>query len=245
MYRRRLKLLLNVKLKQTLQSRFELYIPKRYRWEFFTMKKSIYKILFVIAIIIFLIIVVPLVLFTSSPNVDSKMSVDNETPVKEQQVAGLLIEFENGTTEPEVKDILENCNMTRNWIIEYNADNMGNMYYVKVDEDKRNKLRNEENWNEPVSPEIPGPRFPEIKKGNYYYIIVSKEGFEDESFLNIMEKYNLQVKKSVRCYILFGDGSMDWNESKNWIPRKDAIRIKSELEMNERVLIVSPDYIEG
>lgn len=72
------------------------------------MNKSIYKILFVIAIIIFLIILVPLVLFTSSPNVDSKMSVDNETPVKEQQIAGLFIKFENGTSEQEVKTILEN-----------------------------------------------------------------------------------------------------------------------------------------
>lgn len=174
-----------------------------------------------------------------------KVPINAQNPVQESRVGDLLIEFENGTTEPEVKEILENYNMTKNWIIEYNVENMGNMYYVKVDEDKRNELRKEENWNEYVFPEISEPRFPEIKKGNYYYIIISEEDFEDESFLKIMEKYNLQVKKSVRCYILFGDGSMNWNEPKNWIPGKDAIRIKSELEMNERVLIVSPDYLEG
>ena len=57
------------------------------------MKKSIYKILFIAAIIVFLIIVVPLVLFTPT-HVESNMSVNEKTPVKEQQVAGLFIEFE-------------------------------------------------------------------------------------------------------------------------------------------------------
>ena len=75
------------------------------------MKKSIYKVLFIAAIIVFLIIVVPLVLFTPT-HVESSMSVDTETPVQEQQVAGLFIEFENGTTEQEVKTILENSNLT-------------------------------------------------------------------------------------------------------------------------------------
>lgn len=31
----------------------------------------------------------------------------------------------------------------------------------------------------------------------------------------------------------------------NWIPEKDAIKIKNELEMNETVLNVFLDYIEG
>lgn len=64
-------------------------------------------------------------------------------------------------------------------------------------------------------------------------------------FFKIMEKHNLQMKKSVVCYILFGDGSQNWNEPKNWIPERDAVRIKNELEMNEKVMIVSPDYLEG
>jgi hypothetical protein len=213
------------------------------------MKKSIYKILFIAAFIVLLILVIPLVLFTPT-HVESKMSVDMEMPVQELKAGGLFIEFEEGTGEPEVKAILESCNMTRNWIIEYNVDYMGDIYYVKVDEDKKDELSKEKNWNDPVYPEIPEPRFPEIKKGDYSYIIVSEEDFENESFekdsfLKVMEKYNLQVRKSVVCYILFGDGSQNWNEPENWIPGTDAIRIKNELEMNEKIMIVSPDYLEG
>ncbi|WP_269849254.1 UPF0228 family protein [Methanosarcina horonobensis] len=53
------------------------------------------------------------------------------------------------------------------------------------------------------------------------------------------------MKKSIVCYILFGDGSQNWSEPKNLIPEMDAIRIKNELEMCEKVMIVSPDYLEG
>lgn len=208
------------------------------------MNKSIYKILFIAVFIVFLILFIPLVLFTPT-HVDSKMSVDTEKPVDEVRAGGLFIEFEDGTTKPEVKAILENCNMTRNCILEYNVDYMGNIYYVKVEEDKRDDLRNEKNWNDPLYPEIPEPRFPEIEKENYSYLIVSEEGLKDETFLKVTEKYNLQVKKSVVCYVLFGDGSQNWNEPENWVPEKDATRIKNELEMNENILIVSPDYIEG
>lgn len=60
-----------------------------------------------------------------------------------------------------------------------------------------------------------------------------------------MKKHNLQVRKSIVCYILFGDGSQNWSEPENLVPEVDAIRIKNELEMNEEVMIVSPDYLEG
>ncbi|WP_229390679.1 UPF0228 family protein [Methanosarcina sp. DH2] len=57
---------------------------------------------------------------------------------------------------------------------------MGNIYYVKVDENKRDELSKEENWNEP----------------------------------------------------------------NNWIPERDVVRMKNDIEMNEKVLIISPDYID-
>ena len=73
------------------------------------MMKSIYKILFTIFLIMFLIFVVFLVLFTPT-HVESEMSVvDTETPVQELQVSCLLMKFEEGTTEPEVKNILGNA----------------------------------------------------------------------------------------------------------------------------------------
>ena len=54
-----------------------------------------------------------------------------------------------------------------------------------------------------------------------------------------MKRNNLQVKMSVMCYISFGD------EPKNWIPESDAVRIRNELETNETVLNIFPDYLEG
>lgn len=45
-----------------------------------------------------------------------------KTPDQEIQISGLFIEFENGTTEPEVRSILENYNLTANYSIDYNSD---------------------------------------------------------------------------------------------------------------------------
>ncbi len=224
--------------KRTFQSQFEPNIARRQRnvsFEMVGMSKINKEI---IIFIFFLTLVAVWGLFMKSP-------VNVQTSAQEPRVGGLFIEFEEGVSELEVKAILENCSLNRNYIIEYDVDYMGNRYYVKIDKDKRDELSKEENWNDPIFPEIPEPVFPEIKKGNYYYIIVSEEDFENESFLKVMEKNNLQVKKSIVCYILFGDGSQNWSDPKNWIPGRDAIRIKSELEMNEMVLKVSPDDIEG
>ena len=70
-----------------------------------------------------------------------KNNTDNQ--VKESKVVGLIIEFENGTTESEVKTILENYNMTVNYSIDYNSQMLGNMYYTKVEENKMMNLRDE------------------------------------------------------------------------------------------------------
>jgi hypothetical protein len=39
------------------------------------------------------------------------MSVETETLDQELKVGGLVMKFEEGITEPEVKTILENCNL--------------------------------------------------------------------------------------------------------------------------------------
>lgn len=39
----------------------------------------------------------------------------------EPEASGLVIGFKNGTTEPEVKAILENCNIPVNYTIDYNV----------------------------------------------------------------------------------------------------------------------------
>ena len=62
------------------------------------------------------------------------------------------------------------------------------------------------------------------------------QAVQDENFLEVLDKYDIQVKKSTWCYIRFED------KSKNWIPEKDAIRIKSELEKNENIFSIYLDY---
>jgi hypothetical protein len=151
---------------------------------------------------------------------------------QERRVGGLFIEFENGTTEPEVKSIFKNYNMTVNYSIDYNNKDMADMYYITVDRDKIMDLRNElgkvRNWTDPA--------FPDIKKRNYYIIAVSEQIIYDENFLKTLDKQNLQLKKSVLCYVQFGDGS------NSGISEWRANIIKEKLEMNEEVLIVTPDY---
>lgn len=77
-------------------------------------------------------------LFASTPvdpktPVDTKNPVDTETQVQINEVGGLLIEFEDGTTEQEVKAILENGNIPVNYSIDYNSDIMPNRYYIMVE----------------------------------------------------------------------------------------------------------------
>lgn len=154
---------------------------------------------------------------------------------REPKIDGFLIQFENGTTEPEAKAILENYNIPVNYTINCNSNISRGMYYIKVDEDKINELRKDENWTSVV----------ELKKGNYNITMLSEEFVPDENFLTMLEKNNLQLKKAIVYYIRFGDGPHDWVVGKNCILEKDAIRIKNELETNEKVLIVGLDDIEG
>lgn len=188
----------------------------------------------VVILILFLSLVVLLGVFI-------KMPANKETVDHKPQVGGFLIEFEDGTSEQEVKSILKNCNMPVDYSIDYNSNIMSSRYYIVVNEDKivnlRDELRKKENWTDPI--------FPDFKKGDYYIITVTKQAIQDENFLKVTEDNNLQVKKSILCLVRFGDGSKDWILGKDYILKDDAVKIKNELEMNEKVLVVSPDYIEG
>lgn len=188
----------------------------------------------VVILILFLSLVVLLGVFIKTP-------ANKETVDHKPQVGGFLIEFKDGTNEQEVKSILKNCNMPVNYSIDYNSNIMSSRYYIVVNEDKivnvRDELRKKENWTDPI--------FSDFKKGDYYIITVTKQAIQDENFLEIMEDNNLQVKKSVLCLVRFGDGSKDWILGKDYILKDEAVKIKNELEMNEKVLVVSPDYIEG
>ncbi len=164
-------------------------------------------------------------------SVDMKTSVDTKVPVDtkmpfQKKVAGFFIEFEEGTTEPEVKAILENYNMTIN-TIDYNSDIMPGRYYMILDREKTIDI---EELVDEVNLTIP------VRKGNHYILTVTEQAIQDKNFIAILEKNNLPVKKSVYCYVRLED------ESKNGsIPQKDAYQIANELEMNEKVLTASPD----
>lgn len=162
-----------------------------------------------------------------------KTSIEMIKETQTPKVSGLYIQFENGTTESEVKAILENYNMTVNYTIDYDSNNMLKRYYIIISQDKRTDIINELGKDENC------PSYSEIKKGNYSIIMLLEEFIPDEKFLTTLEKNSLQLKKSLLCYIHLID------ESKYWIPEKDAVRIKNELEKNEKVLIVIPDYTEG
>ena len=199
------------------------------------MKKSIYKILFIVTIIVFLIIIIPLVLFTPA-YVESNISVDTGTPTndhqvrineyKAQMISGLFIQFRGEITEPEVNTILENDSLPT-YKLDYNIDNVSDKYYVMVDENKitavRYELGKKENWTEPQLG---------IQKGNYYIIAVPEHVIHDKTFLEVLNKYNLQLKKSVWCHIRFGDYPL------KAITEEHANELKHELEMNENVFSV-------
>lgn len=179
-----------------------------------------------IAIFILLLTIVMIVGLFIKIQIDKKTPTDVETPVKELQVSSSAIEFEEGITEPEVKHILENCNLTM-YRLDYDVEDIADKYYIKI----------ENNKNIIIGDEFKSA--PDKKKRDYYIISLSEQAIENESFLEMLDKNNLQIKKFVWCELHFGNGSM------NWIPEKDAIKIKNELEMNETVLNVFLNYIDG
>lgn len=182
--------------------------------------------------IVFLTLIIIAGLFIKIP-VDTKPPVNTSIPLPESQVGGLYIQFKDGISEPEVKTILQDTNMTMNYSMEYNTNiNTDERYYVIVDKDKitdvRDELGKEQNWTKYV---------PAIKKGDYI-ITVPEEATYDKNFLAMLNKHDLQLKRFVWCKIRFYNGSKKW-----WIPKEDAIRIKNELEQNENVFTVLFSYL--
>lgn len=153
----------------------------------------------------------------------------NFTPTNESQgdkIASLFIQFRDGTTEQEAKNILGNYNLTT-YKIDYNVYGTEDRYYIMVDKDKtmdvRGELKKEGNWTEST---------PAIEKGNYSIIKISYEDTHNKTFIKILDKHNLQVKTSIWCHVIFTD--RPWSG----ISEEYANELKHELEMNENVLFV-------
>ena len=170
------------------------------------------------------------------------MPADVNRPIHEPQVGGLLIEFEEETSEQEVKAILKSFSMGM-YPLEYDVNFTADRYYLKVDRgeredisdkfkelDIRAEFRRGLNWAEFV---------PDIKKGNYCIITVSEHFVHNETFLEILNKQDLELRKSIFCSLRFED------KTGNQVSENDAIKMKNKLETNESVLTVSYDYTEG
>ncbi len=185
------------------------------------MSKGNKKIAFIIVFIIFLIIIgvfVKVTVFT--PKI---------TP-REGNIGGLVVQFKDGITKTEAKNILGNYNLTM-YYIDYDYYSMPDKYYIIVDKDKiidvKSELEKEGNWIEYT---------PIIKKGNFFIIAVPEQIINKENFTEILNKYNLQVKKFSYCHIRFGEHPL------SGISKKHADEYVSKLEMNENIFTV---YIEA
>lgn len=181
--------------------------------------------------IVFLILVIIAGLFVKTP-------VDTETQVNDElKVGDMYIQFEDGISDSEVQTILESYNLTMNYSIKYNIDHPADKYYIMLDKDNWDIRRElSQKMKEEKKDWIISSPSQVIRKGDYHVFTVSEQAVQDENFLEILDKYDIQVKKFTWCYIRFED------ESKNWIPEKDAIRIKSELEKNENIFSIYLDY---
>lgn len=183
--------------------------------------------------IVFLILVIIAGLFVKIP-VDTKTQVNDEL-----KVGDMYIQFEDGISDSEVQTILESYNLTMNYSIKYNIDHVADKYYIMLDKDNWDIRRElSQKMKEEKKDWIISSPSQVIRKGDYHVFTVSEQAVQDENFLEILDKYDIQVKKSTWCYIRFEkpDGS------RYWIPEKDAIRIKSELEKNENIFSIYLDY---
>lgn len=148
----------------------------------------------------------------------------------EIMAGGLFVEFEEGVTEPEMRQIFGNHDLSTGYELEYDVDWIEDRYYLMVDKTERLPRMYEfakvKNWTESGYA---------IAKGDYYIITVSNEVIVDEDFLEILNKHDLQLNQSVQCYVRFDDD----------IRYDSARKLENELEENERILFVGIDDVDG
>lgn len=162
------------------------------------------------------------------------------TPQPEEiKVAGLIIQFRDSVSEKEAKFILKNHNLA-GYKLDFTVD-MPDKYYIIVNNDKimdvKDGLR-EENWTESTPP-IEKGNYYITKKGDYHIITIAEQNIQDKSFIEILNKYNLEVEKFVYCHVIIAD------RPHSGISEERANKLKSELEMNENIFTVYFETIES
>ncbi|WP_440947947.1 UPF0228 family protein [Methanosarcina sp. T3] len=191
----------------------------------------------IVIFVVFLTLVALWGLFVKVPVEDVK------TQYPESKVGGMAIQFEDGISESEVKAILQNYNMTRNYRLTYDTNHSDMDHYIMADKDNWSDIRrelvtemkenNKKNWTISTPAHV-------IRKEDYYVLPVSEQAVRDEKFLAILDKYDIGVKKFIWCEIrfLYSDGPRTY-----WIPEEDATKIKNELEQNENIFSVQLSYL--
>ncbi len=169
-----------------------------------------------------------------------KMPVNTNTPAPESQVAGIYIQFKDGISEPEVKDILQNISMALNYSMEYDTNTTAERYYIIVDKDNWDIRRDiRKGMTEEKKEWITTSPAHVIREGDNYVFTVSEQAVQDKKFLAILDKYDTRVKKFTWCEIHFENP----NGSRYVIQEKDAKRMKNELEQNGNIFTVDFSYI--
>ncbi|MDD3246781.1 MAG: UPF0228 family protein [Methanosarcina sp.] len=195
------------------------------------MSKVNKKITFFIIFLIFVVIIglfVKMTIFTPTVNPGQE----------ERKVAGLIIQFRDGVSEQEAKSILKNYNLAR-YKLDFTVD-MPDNYYIIVDEDNIMDVKSElryENLTE-ATPALEKGNYYITKKGDYYIITIAEQNIHNESFIEMLNKYNLEVKKFVYCHVIITD------HPDSGISEERVNKVKSELEMNENVFTVYFESIE-
>ncbi|ABE51644.1 UPF0228 family protein [Methanococcoides burtonii] len=177
---------------------------------------------------------------------DERTGLWRKTEQDEPMIGGIAIMFEDGMSETEAEQILGMYDLGDGYELQYDVDYFGPGSYVCVDENNftsvKQRLQQTENWIDAG---------PAIRKGDRYYIEISEHVIEDYDFEDegdyegreevreILNIYDLPVKRFVWCYLEYGSGTeKQFNEA-------NASRIKKELEGHEMILKVYLDCPEG
>jgi hypothetical protein len=141
--------------------------------------------------------------------------------------AGLYIGFEEGTTELEMHQILETYDLRTGYELDYDTDRS---YYLTVEKGERWALKSDlwgmVNWVEST---------PDVAKGEFYIVTVDASVIDNEEFLAILDKYDLQLKQSIWCDVHFSDD----------IKYNSAEKFETELEENDSILFVAIEGVDG
>jgi hypothetical protein len=151
----------------------------------------------------------------------------------EPQVGGFTIFFKNGTTEPEVKAILENCDMILNYSIDFDPNNGEYKYYLEIHKDNiqdaiADGITKNKNWTD--------QELYILVKGDYCIFPITNNAIQDKNFLAILKKHNFQVKRFVMCLVNYKNQT-----NSHYIQENEVKIIERKLKMSEKVFYVIPE----